>query len=106
MMVATRGWLDVSEINAIDFAKRLKAIGVKTIIFTDIAKDGTLEGINANQTKMLIDETQLDVVASGGAKSINDIIKAKEIGAYGIILGKSIYSNAIDLKEAIEKFED
>ncbi len=106
MMVATRGWLDVSEINAIDFAKKLKEIGVKTIIFTDIAKDGTLEGINANQTKMLIDETNLDVVASGGAKSINDIIKAKEIGADGIILGKSIYSNAIDLKEAIEKFED
>ena len=106
MMVANRGWLDVSEINAIDFAKKLKAIGVKTIIFTDIAKDGTLEGINAEQTKSLIDETHLDVVASGGAKSINDIIKAKEIGAYGIILGKSIYSGAIDLKEAIEKFED
>lgn len=106
MMVATRGWLDVSEINAIDFAKKLKAIGVKTFIFTDIAKDGTLEGINAEQTKSLIDETNLDVVASGGAKSINDIIKAKEIGAYGIILGKSIYSGAIDLKEAIEKFED
>ncbi len=106
MMVATRGWLDVSEINAIDFAKKLKAIGVKTIIFTDIAKDGTLEGINAEQTKSLIDETKLDVVASGGAKSINDIIKAKEIGAYGIILGKSIYSGAIDLKEAIRLFED
>lgn len=106
MMVATRGWLDVSEINAIDFAKKLKEIGVKTIIFTDIAKDGTLEGINELQTKMLIDETHLDVVASGGAKSINDIIKAKEIGAYGIILGKSIYSNAINLEEAIKKFED
>jgi len=106
MMVATRGWLDVSEINAIDFAKKLKEIGVKTIIFTDIAKDGTLEGINEFQTKMLIDETKLDVVASGGAKSINDIIKAKEIGAYGIILGKSIYSNAINLEEAIKKFED
>ena len=106
MMVATRGWLDVSEINAIDFAKRLKDIGVKTIIFTYIAKDGTLEGINELQTKMLIDETKLDVVASGGAKSINDIIKAKEIGAYGIILGKSIYSNAINLEEAIKQFED
>ena len=106
MMVATRGWLDVSEINAIDFAKKLKEIGVKTIIFTDIAKDGTLEGINELQTKMLIDETKLDVVASGGAKSINDIIKAKEIGAYGIILGKSIYSNAINLEEAIKKFEE
>ena len=106
MKVATRGWLDVSEINAIDFAKKLKNIGVKTIIFTDIAKDGTLEGINKAQTKLLIDETNLDIIASGGAKSIDDIKIAKEIGAYGIILGKSIYSNQINLKEAIEEFED
>lgn len=106
MMVATRGWLDVSEIHAIDFAKKLKAIGVKTIIFTDIAKDGTLEGINALQTKQLIDETNLDIIASGGAKSEDDIKLAKEIGAYGIILGKSIYSGQIDLAKAIKEYED
>ena len=106
MMVATHGWLNVSNINAIDFAKMLKAIGVKTIIFTDIAKDGTLEGINLEQTKKLIDETKLDIIASGGAKTNLDIKNAKEIGAYGIILGKSIYSGSIDLKEAIKEFED
>lgn len=106
MLVATHGWLDVSEINAISFAKKLKEVGVKTIIFTDIAKDGTLEGINAIQTKKLIDEVAIDVIASGGAKSIDDIKIAKEIGAFGIILGKSIYSDAINLKDAIEEFED
>lgn len=106
MMVATHGWLNVSNIYAIDFAKMLKKIGVKTIIFTDIAKDGTLEGINLEQTKKLIDETNLDIIASGGAKTNLDIKKAKEIGAYGIILGKSIYSGSIDLKEAIKEFED
>ncbi len=106
MMVATHGWLNVSNINAIDFAKMLKEIGVKTIIFTDIAKDGTLEGINLEQTKKLIDETKLDIIASGGAKTNLDIKNAKEIGAYGIILGKSIYSGSIDLKEAIKEFED
>ena len=106
MMVATHGWLNVSNINAIDFAKMLKKIGVKTIIFTDIAKDGTLEGINLEQTKKLIDETDLDIIASGGAKTNLDIKNAKEIGAYGIILGKSIYSGSIDLKKAIIEFED
>lgn len=104
--VATHGWLNVTEIDALDFALKLKNIGVKTIIFTDISKDGTLEGININQTKKLIDDTDLCVVASGGAKSLEDISKAKEIGCYGIILGKSIYSGAIDLKYAIEEFED
>ena len=106
MMVATHGWLNVSNINAIDFAKMLKEIGVKTIIFTDIAKDGTLEGINLEQTKKMIDETNLDIIASGGAKTNLDIKNAKEIGAYGIILGKSIYSGSIDLKKAIIEFED
>ncbi len=106
MKIATHGWLNETDIDAIDFAKKLENIGIKTIIFTDIAKDGTLEGINANQTKMLIDNTKLDIIASGGAKSLADIDKAKEIGCYGIILGKSLYSNQIDLKEAILKYED
>ncbi len=106
MLIATHGWLKVSEINAIDFALKLKEIGVKTIIFTDIAKDGTLEGINLSQTKALIDATNLDIIASGGAKTVTDIDNAKKIGAYGIILGKSIYSGSIDLADAIKKYED
>lgn len=106
MKVATHGWLNTTDIDAIEFAKKLEAIGVKTIIFTDIAKDGTLEGINVNQTKMMVDNTNLDIVASGGAKSYNDIKNAKEIGCFGIILGKSLYDNQIDLKEAILRYED
>lgn len=106
MKVATHGWLNTTDIDAIDFALKLKEIGIKTIIFTDIAKDGTLEGINVSQTKKMVDSTGLDIVASGGAKSMTDIENAKNIGCEGIILGKSIYSNAINLKEAIEKYED
>ena len=106
MKVSTHGWLDTTDIDAIEFANKLKKIGIKTIIFTDIAKDCTLEGINVAQTKKMIDETGLDIVASGGAKSLNDIKNAKEIGAYGIILGKSIYSGAINLEEAIQLFEE
>lgn len=103
MMVATHGWLNTSDIEATDFANKLKNIGVKTIIFTDIAKDGTLTGISVESTKKMV-ETGLDIVASGGAKSLDDIRIAEEIGCEGIILGKSIYNGNIDLKEAINKF--
>ncbi len=105
MLISTHGWLDMTDINAVDFANKLKAIGVKTIIFTDISKDGTLEGINVNQTKMMV-ETGLSIIASGGAKALSDIESAKNIGCGGIILGKSIYNGDIDLKLAIEKYED
>ncbi len=103
--VATNGWLNVTEISALDFSLKLKEVGVTTIIFTDISKDGTLEGINLEQTKVLL-QTGLNVIASGGARTLADIENAKAIGCEGIILGKSIYSGSIDLKEAIYKYED
>ena len=105
MLISTHGWLDMTDINAVDFAYKLKEIGVTTIIFTDISKDGTLEGINVNQTKQMV-ETGLSIIASGGAKALSDIDAAKNIGCGGIILGKSIYNGDIDLKIAIEKYED
>ena len=105
MLISTHGWLEMTDINAVDFANKLKEIGVKNVIFTDISKDGTLEGINVNQTKMMV-ETGLNIIASGGAKSLSDIENAKKIGCGGIILGKSIYNGDIDLKLAIRKYED
>jgi len=104
MLISTHGWLDMTDINALDFALKLKKIGVKNIIFTDISKDGTLDGINLEQTKMMV-SSGLNIIASGGAKSLDDIKNAKNIGCGGIILGKSIYNGDIDLKDAIE-FED
>ena len=101
MLVSTHGWLEMTDINAVDFAYRLKNIGVKNVIFTDISKDGTLEGINVVQTSQMV-ETGLNIIASGGAKSLDDVKCAKEIGCEGIILGKSIYNGDIDLKSAIE----
>ncbi len=106
MIVKTHGWLEDSHLDAITFAKKLENVGVKTIIFTDIDKDGTLDGINVSQTKKFIEETNMEVIASGGAKSVLDIKNAKEIGCSGIILGKSLYSGKIDLKSAILEFED
>lgn len=105
LIVKTHGWLNDTKLYAIDFANSLKKIGVKTIIFTDISKDGTLEGINQEQTKKMIDETGLNIVASGGAKSINDVKACKKIGCEGIILGKSLYAGEINLKEALS-YED
>ncbi len=105
LMIKTNGWLEQSSINALDFALKLEALGVKTIIFTDISKDGTLDGINDEQIKRLVETTKIDIIASGGAKDITDIKKAQECGCKGIILGKSIYNNNIDLKQAIEEFE-
>lgn len=105
MLISTHGWLDMTNINAFDFALKLKEIGVKHIIFTDISKDGTLDGINAEQTAKMV-SSGLNIIASGGAKSNDDIRIAKEIGCSGIILGKSIYNGDINLKEAIEIFED
>lgn len=104
MLISTHGWLDMTDINALDFALKLKKIGVKNIIFTDISKDGTLDGINLEQTKIMV-SSGLNIIASGGAKSLDDIKNAKNIGCGGIILGKSIYNGDIDLKNAIE-FED
>ena len=105
MLISTHGWLDMTDINAKEFALKLKGLGVKNIIFTDISKDGTLEGINVNQTKEMV-STGLNIIASGGAKSLDDIKNAKEIGCGGIILGKSIYNGDIDLEVAIKEFED
>ena len=105
LMVATHGWLDTMDIDAVTLALKLKNVGVKTIIFTDIAKDGTLEGINITQTKKMVDEPGMEIIASGGAKSLDDIENCKNIGCGGIILGKSIYSGAINLEEAIKRFE-
>ena len=105
MLISTHGWLDMTDINAVDFANKLKNIGVKNIIFTDISKDGTLEGINVKETRLMV-ETGLNIIASGGAKSLDDIKNAKEIGCFGIILGKSIYNGDINLEIAIKEFED
>ena len=103
-MVATEGWLETSNVNYIDLANKMISYGVKYFIFTDISKDGTLSGVNAEQLKALYDGThgKCDIIASGGVHTIEDIRICKEMGLYGTICGKSIYSGSLDLAEAIE----
>lgn len=101
-IVATRGWVKVTEQKAVDLAKRLEGIGVSCIIYTDIARDGMLTGPNVKATKEMAHAVNIPVIASGGMSSVKDIESFKGINLEGIIIGKALYTGDIDLKEAIE----
>jgi phosphoribosylformimino-5-aminoimidazole carboxamide ribotide isomerase len=100
--VAAEGWLTVTKVNYIDFGKQMESIGVKTIIYTDISRDGTLKGPNFEQTFKLNNSISCDIVASGGMKDIEDLKLLRKENLYGAIVGKSIYSGTIDLEDAIK----
>lgn len=99
--VAVHGWLEQSKLKDIEFAVEIKGIGIKTLIYTDISKDGMLEGPNF-ETLNVINSTGLNIIASGGITTINDLKRLKEIGVYGAILGKALYTGKLDFKKALE----
>ena len=99
--VAIKGWTEKSQFSAEDFCMMLEKIGVSTIICTDISKDGAMSGTNRELYKDLSSRFSLDIMASGGVSSIDDIIALKNMNLYGAIIGKAYYTGAIDLKEAI-----
>ena len=99
--VATHGWLENSGVDSFEFCKELEKIGVKTVVYTDIAKDGMMQGPNFEAYEKLVKETNLDVIASGGVSCLDDLLRLEEIGVYGAIIGKSIYEGAFKLKEAM-----
>ncbi|MBJ8051521.1 1-(5-phosphoribosyl)-5-[(5-phosphoribosylamino)methylideneamino]imidazole-4-carboxamide isomerase [Bacillus cereus] len=100
--VATRGWLDVSEISYIDLAKQMESLGVQTIVFTDISKDGTLTGPNFEQLELLQKSVGIRVIASGGVTSIQDVKRLNDMNIYGVIIGKALYEKTIDLEEVLQ----
>ena len=100
--VATEGWTESSNVYFTELAKRMEDFGVKTIIYTDISKDGTLSGPNIEQLKEINNAVSCNITASGGVTSIDDIIALKNENLYGAICGKSLYNDTIQLKEAIE----
>lgn len=103
--VAIKGWTETSDITMDDFFKDLVEIGVKTVICTDITKDGTMQGTNRQLYKELSEKYKIDIVASGGVNSIDDIKALKEMNLYGAIIGKAYYLGAIKINEAIEVTE-
>ncbi|MGP4071503.1 1-(5-phosphoribosyl)-5-[(5-phosphoribosylamino)methylideneamino]imidazole-4-carboxamide isomerase [Piscibacillus sp. B03] len=101
--VATDGWTETSTLRAIDFVKELESAGVQTIVYTDISKDGMLQGPNLQELNYMNDATSIDVIASGGVTSIDDIQALSGMGIYGAIIGKALYEGKIDLKAVMEE---
>ena len=103
--VATHGWQEVSSMAAIELALRVRGLGVERVVYTDIARDGMLSGVNVEATGELAQRTGLKVIASGGVSSLDDLRRLKEIeasGVEGVIIGQALYSGALELREAMQ----
>ena len=100
--VAIKGWTEKSTLNAMDFAAKMHSIGVKTLICTDISKDGAMEGTNHGLYQTLSQRFDLQIIASGGVSSLEDVQRLAAMNIHGTIIGKAYYTGAIDLREAIE----
>ena len=100
--VAIKGWTETSSLTADAFFARMEKLGVKTIICTDISRDGAMKGTNRELYRQLSETFSIDLIASGGVSSMEDITALKEIGLHGAIIGKAYYTGAIDLREALE----
>lgn len=103
--VCTRGWLNDSQVDYLKFAKHLESLDVQTIIFTDIATDGTLEGPNLVMLERLSKQVSLNIIASGGIKDLSHIKALKELSLYGAITGKAMYAGTLQLKDALRLCE-
>jgi phosphoribosylformimino-5-aminoimidazole carboxamide ribotide isomerase len=103
--VAVAGWGEVSDVEAGELCVRMRDMGVRTVVYTDIAKDGMMAGPNLTATRKIVELGGLDVVASGGVSSMADLYAVRDIGAAGAIIGKALYRKTIDLKEAVDIFE-
>ena len=101
-LVAIKGWTETSDYTCNDFCKKMQDIGVKTLICTDISRDGAMKGTNRALYSELSKLYSMDIVASGGVSTMEDIIELRKLNLYGAIIGKAYYTGAIDLKEAIE----
>lgn len=99
--VAVRGWVEVSEITALDLAVRLSMMKPAAVIFTDIARDGTLEGPAVESTRAFAEAVKRPLIASGGVGSIEDVRRLAELPVAGIIIGRALYAGAVSLPEAI-----
>lgn len=100
--VAVKGWIEKTDLLAEDFFRQMQNVGVKTVICTDISKDGAMMGTNLELYRSLSEKFSMQIVASGGVSSLADVKKLNEMGLYGAIIGKAYYTGAIDLKEAVE----
>ena len=103
--IAIKGWLEKSEYTLDAFFEKMQSLGVRTVICTDISKDGAMVGTNREMYRELSSKYSVDIVASGGVSSIDDVRALKRMGLYGAIIGKAYYTGAIDLREAVKEAE-
>lgn len=103
--IAIKGWLETAQESVEDFFTKLCKLGVSTVICTDVSKDGMLAGTNVDLYRQLSQKFSLDLIASGGVSSQEDLARLKELGLYGAILGKALYTGALDLKAALKEME-
>lgn len=102
-IVRTRGWKDDGGISANDHALQMRTLGLRTVIFTDISRDGLGGGLNIAATRKLAESTGLDVIASGGVHILEDVRAAREAKLAGVIIGRAIYDGSLDLREALKE---
>ena len=98
-LVATHGWLDVSTVAAVDLAKRFERLPLAGLVYTDIARDGMMQGVNAAAMTEMVHATKLPVIASGGVTTIDDIRILRAIPVAGVIVGRALYEGTVDLRE-------
>ncbi|WP_026895417.1 1-(5-phosphoribosyl)-5-[(5-phosphoribosylamino)methylideneamino]imidazole-4-carboxamide isomerase [Clostridiisalibacter paucivorans] len=97
-LIAAHGWTSISSINAVDFIVELERMGIKTVVYTDISKDGMMKGPNFEMYSEIMDKSNIDIVASGGVSTIEDVFKLREMDVYGCIIGKALYNGNIDFE--------
>lgn len=100
--IAVKGWLERSSVTADEFFEKMQNLGVKTIICTDINRDGVMAGTNRDLYRTMSRRYSMDITASGGVSSMDDILALQKMDLYGAIIGKAYYTGAIDLKQAVE----
>lgn len=99
--VATRGWVEDTDVDAITLAKKVKEMGIQNIVYTDISKDGMMVGPNTEWIKQMVKTTWINVIASGGISTIEDVKAVRDSGACGVIMGRALYEGSIDFAEAM-----
>ncbi len=101
-LVAIKGWTETADLAAFDFFRQMESLGVKTVICTDISRDGAMEGTNRALYRELSEKFSIDLIASGGVSSLEDVKALAAMGLHGAIIGKAYYIGAIDLRQAVE----
>ena len=100
--VAVKGWQETTSENAIDFARRMQTLGARRVIYTDISRDGMMQGANIGATRRMAESLDIPIIASGGISTMDDIASLASLGIEGAILGKALYTGALSLTDALE----